>query len=77
MIDMVDCFTRDSQVVSLEIPRFPDFFGKKIDFFIVKQIRKNIDFSTPEKNREKSGNIQKKSRRSPCIFLAKYEKYLT
>ena len=34
-------------------------------------------FSTPERIWEKSRKIQKQIWESPCIFLAKYEKYLT
>ena len=36
-----------------------------------------IDSSTPEKTRKKSGKARENYRKNPCIFLAKYEKYLT
>ena len=67
----------DSQVVSLEIPRFPAHFFVKTRFFIVKKIRKKKKIQPPEKNREKSRKIKNKYPRSPYIVLAKYEKYLT
>ena len=52
-------------------------FYRKIDFFIVKKNRRKIDFSSPEKTRKKSGKARGNYRKNPCIFLAKYEKYLT
>ena len=72
--------TRDSRVVSLVIPRFPDFFVRKsIDFFIVKISRNKSDnsvYTTPGKNEQTLGHIKNHENFKILFWSRESEKWI-